>query len=69
MDEFEKQFEIVDCKLLDSMCWIPTSRPVPGSLYVLAKYVYFVKVTANFFDMLPNMCFFNKLNSSVIFYF
>ena len=29
LDEFKKQFEIMDYKLLESSCWIPISRMAP----------------------------------------
>lgn len=58
MVEIEKPLEIVDSKLLESMCWIPTSRPVSDTLYVLDKYIHFMKVTAHFLDMLLDICFF-----------
>lgn len=57
MVEIEKPFEIVDSKLLESMCWIPTSRPVSNTFYVLDKYTHLMMVTAHFLDMLPDICF------------
>ena len=57
LDEFKKQFEIMDYMLLDSSCWIPVYRMAPERLYVLDEYTDFMKVAAHFLDTLIHISF------------